>query len=949
MTPHEAAKLLDLLVDATPEQIETRFNELRAKLEDKVVKAPTPGLKAKYRESLEELTAAFEQLTLAADASSLPMLQRQKTEDGGPKTAKPAPAVGGPAVAGAPRWASAPPAVAKKKSGGGEFFIVAVIALAILGAGGWWVMKTRAENAEKARLAAEAVQKAADQKAEAERQAELARQAVEAKRLAEQQEKERLALEDKMERERVVAEEKQERERQERLFISLRTRMAEANVSYEALMRTEQAAERELSELKSHERDLSREAKSTASPESRRVAAQVRAAERHVDWLRNTLPSHPARIAKAKADELLSARAAEEASGAVATYVAALDQLKSDLLAAKSRLAISGPLNLTSNLDATAWRLVDAFGIAHAGNTPASLPDIAYGRGSVTFSRAGWPDLHLPLDHQAGRTELTASFPVGALRVESSPAGAAVYRGKDLIGTTPLDLPQLPVGPIELRIKKPSHRSQELKGVVENGRRLDLSARLEAAPPVRPERLLEIARENIALLPETHIRADQLRATLVTAMEIKDVDPAALRRLLDAHLATTREIPDPWARFQAAANIMRPAARYDLATSKAWADIATSTLPQLDADGRKIAPLLARNFWMHPESFSRLLKSITPWISRDNWTAISSLVELQSMAGNEAEAKRLVAWVDDYHESYMEGQRATGANHRRLTALRLALLRDDLPAINGELPKLSGAIDEAVSMELCNAFLRLGDVQHASTAFSLGNTLLTWDRFQALEFADRTPGQLEPLLNSLPETTAKPERSQGYLKLAELYADRGWAVEAQAALAKVDARNLVGNNISAYNRWRYVALLAALGQVESARQFLAQHPISFTRENLQQVAAAAPLFLCLDDQASFERAVQMINDANAGGLFTYIYPQAIAALGRMERLDQATAIVQRVTWQQAEAQSILLRARIRIDGEGREQEFLDQAQPGAERLRVASLLLQSHYERHLTR
>ena len=49
MTPHEAAKLLDLPVDATPEQIETRFNELRAKLEDKVVKAPTPGLKAKYR------------------------------------------------------------------------------------------------------------------------------------------------------------------------------------------------------------------------------------------------------------------------------------------------------------------------------------------------------------------------------------------------------------------------------------------------------------------------------------------------------------------------------------------------------------------------------------------------------------------------------------------------------------------------------------------------------------------------------------------------------------------------------------------------------------------------------------------------------------------------------------------------------------------------------------
>jgi hypothetical protein len=56
MTAADAAKILDLPPDATPEQLETRFNELRAKLEDKIAKAPTPGLKAKYRESLDEIT-----------------------------------------------------------------------------------------------------------------------------------------------------------------------------------------------------------------------------------------------------------------------------------------------------------------------------------------------------------------------------------------------------------------------------------------------------------------------------------------------------------------------------------------------------------------------------------------------------------------------------------------------------------------------------------------------------------------------------------------------------------------------------------------------------------------------------------------------------------------------------------------------------------------------------
>lgn len=74
MTPSETAKLLQISSDTTPELLQARSLELRTKIEDKIAKAPTPGLKAKYRESRKAITAPFEALTLAAD-SSLPVLK----------------------------------------------------------------------------------------------------------------------------------------------------------------------------------------------------------------------------------------------------------------------------------------------------------------------------------------------------------------------------------------------------------------------------------------------------------------------------------------------------------------------------------------------------------------------------------------------------------------------------------------------------------------------------------------------------------------------------------------------------------------------------------------------------------------------------------------------------------------------------------------------------------
>src|SRR6478609_4873863 len=217
MTPAEAAKLLEVAPDATPEQLEARFLDLRRKLEDKIAKAPTPGLQAKYRENLATITTAFETLTLAADSSALPVLNKQSAVSPQPSASNAAPVGRVPQ----PHVTSPSSPAPKKKSGSGkEFLIVAVIAVVVLGAGGWWVLKTRAETETRTRLA-------------------------EAKRKADEEEKVR-----------VDAAAKAEQERLNKLSAQLRGELAEYKVAWEVLEREERNAERRLSELKSDTRNL---------------------------------------------------------------------------------------------------------------------------------------------------------------------------------------------------------------------------------------------------------------------------------------------------------------------------------------------------------------------------------------------------------------------------------------------------------------------------------------------------------------------------------------------------------------------------------------------------------------------------------------------------------------------------------------------------------------------
>lgn len=542
MTSPEAAKLLDLPVDATPEQVEVRFNELRTRLEDKIAKAPTPGLKAKYRESLDDITAAFEALTLAADSSTLPMLQRQRAADAGPRTTS--------GAGGAPSPREPSPQPAAKKSGK-EFIAVAVIALAVLGAGGWWVMKTRAEDAEKTRLAAEAAQKAAEQKAEAERAAAIA-----AQRAAEEQT-------------RLAAEAKAEQARREQLGLQLRTRLSELNIALDASLRSESLAERELSDLKAEERSLQREAKGASTPDLRAAQATAHAHERYVAWLRDYLSANPARLARAKLEELAGARAWDEVATAVEPYATAIKQLQADIAAKRSELLVlTGTLVVTAEPAEIDFQLQDSFGRLRTGRTPAELTDIPFGATSVAFQRAGWPaqtrtatlkrntpasvagDLvggglelastPFPVEYVVsgqGRTEqgrtpakfaelpagdytvrflragwpeqtktvsvprnraatLAAEFaPPGSAKFESIPSGAQVSLNGRVLGTTPLVVPDLAAGPVSVDLQLAEYRPVTVQANVEFARQTVVSTTLRSAVLTPEEAFEALARD----------------------------------------------------------------------------------------------------------------------------------------------------------------------------------------------------------------------------------------------------------------------------------------------------------------------------------------------------------------------------------------------------------------------------------------------------------------------
>jgi hypothetical protein len=441
MNALEAAKVLDLTPDATPEQIEARFSELRRKLEDKVAKAPTPGLQAKYRESLGQVTAAYEALTLAADGSALPVLKKQSAVSGQPSASDPT--VASPTT---PQSAVRTPQSGKKSNK--EFIIVTLIAVAVLAAGGWFVMKTRAEKAEQARLEAEATTaaevKAAAEKAEQARLAEAARREIEVAR----HEAEVRKHAEEAERVRVAADEKARQEKQAQQAAAIRASLAELKIAWEATEQDARAAERRTGEMRNDLRNVN-----TTLPEGRRAQAELIAQQEFTNWLGDQLRRHPARIARAQAEELLSARQLDEAAAALEKAANAQHQLDSEIAATrKSLFTLAAPVRIDVPAEAT-WELVDAYGQKTTGRGPAVVPDRPFGPLTLRASLATFaPKETSTTLSRAKEAILAIDFALPRITLNTHPQGATVFINGKPHAKTPASFAMPGPGPVKVEL-----------------------------------------------------------------------------------------------------------------------------------------------------------------------------------------------------------------------------------------------------------------------------------------------------------------------------------------------------------------------------------------------------------------------------------------------------------------------------------------------------------------
>jgi hypothetical protein len=848
MTPADAARILELSEQATPEQVEARFLELRRKLEDKIAKAPTPGLQAKYRESLAELTTAFETLALAADSSALPVLKREQGE--GRKEQGGTSETGGPASLRAGHGAAATPPragesgnrktrIENRKSGGREFVVVALIAVVVLAGGGWWVVKTRAEKAEKARIAAEA-KAAADQ-------------AAEQKRLAAEAEKARL----------------------EQAKVQLRTVLAEAKIAWEVAEREERDAERRLSELRSELRSL-RDADAARRAE---LEARAESAQRYSYWLRDYLLRHPLKLARARLEEMLQASALAEAESAGAEVARLVQTLQRDLAMSPGGEA---SLSIETNLPTVAWEITGPGGTSRRGVGTTRVTGLLFGDSTVTFS------------HPTFEESIVRSVPLVPGQDTKAEAAVEFYRYTinglrpgDRVEVNGQNIRPLPDGTYPCQKRRPGglvwhvYREGHLLWESWHSGREDDVEEDYVAVPLQPRPLLDAALKAIADYPpqeRTPLLTDVLWAASINRL----LAPEERARIIKEAIRAIDEEPMPEAADAAAGEpARRLQARLPLVAELLWTEPAAApamveqsvaALRRLTDEEKLMVPMPV---WIMASQrdamldFTRLLQpafeSQPDW-ARDSMLFIGAtqLYGLLSLHGREAEAEAWKARVQALRDPAKKEQdeRAFGLAKTSLAAygevvrLRAALKLGNFDEFNRLVRARTG--DETVSTQTVSSqtvydLLALGFEKEAvDLAVSVNGSGYHYAIFHYATYTGRLA-----VLEDYQSRVRHKNRLQE-LGLAEAYSLQGNATKANVWLEKAGQ--------TPDSKVARVFTLAQLGDLSTARaEFdqLEKDGLKLSSSDrglrLPQLVAAARL---LRDPAREQRMIDLSGERN---------------------------------------------------------------------------------------
>lgn len=479
-----AYEILGLKSDASEAERHETFRRLQAKLEDKLGKAPTPGLKEKYRASLLKLEQAIEVIELSSDGGDLPMLRpdydRADNDVDTEVDAASAPDSESSESKREQKSKSAPKVSQPRpvnSSGGNrkEILVGVLVVLLIIAAGaGWWFGYEAPRRLEVAELV---------EKAEGYEEKEKWDQALKVYDRALAVKSSARAAKDGWERvtnqlERIESEIKREQEREaselarnvERLLVAARMdqsqeKWVDALAGYQKV-KSMDAANAEANEAVSRLEKLLEHARGSVVVKTEPGGATVRLGGRGED------------ISPANYEDLkLGGYSVEvEKNG--------YDPLKKEVLVRKDQTSVLGPLRLSRSEGALLIKS-DPEGMEYVvlrvrsdvssdkefesrkGRSPAVEADLPTGTYQVKIIRSGWPDYRRNVQVvRDKKVEVSTAFSQGSVLVESDPTGVEVRSSTGaFLGATPYRA-NIATGSHTFTLTRPDHQKEQVRVVV---------------------------------------------------------------------------------------------------------------------------------------------------------------------------------------------------------------------------------------------------------------------------------------------------------------------------------------------------------------------------------------------------------------------------------------------------------------------------------------------------
>lgn len=459
MKIEEAYDILGLNPDSSEAERHDSFRRLQGKFEEKLGRAPTPGLKEKYRLSLLKLEEAIEVVELSADGGDLPLLRPDYEESGVEDVSSESSSPATPAadktskvegVESAPTQQRTQKVASAGSSAGGqrkEILVAVLVVLLLIAAGaGWWFGYEAPRRVECARL----VEKAEnlEEKGKLDQAVEVFEQALVVKSGFKeardgldrvQGELERIESGRLRDQERQAADQARE---VDRLLVA--ARMDQSQEKWVDALAGYQKASRidpenvESSEAVARLEKLLEHARGSVVVKTEPGGATVRLGGRGED------------ITPANYEDL------KLGSYTVEVEKTGYDLVKKDALVRKDQTTVLGPLRLSrsegallikSDPEGMSYRVTrvrsdvrsDKEFEDRSGETPAVEADLPTGEYQVVMARSGWPDYRRNVKVGRDKKEkVSTRFAQGSIVLESDPSGAEVkaLNGK-VLGKTP--------------------------------------------------------------------------------------------------------------------------------------------------------------------------------------------------------------------------------------------------------------------------------------------------------------------------------------------------------------------------------------------------------------------------------------------------------------------------------------------------------------------------------